>query len=382
MATVMNFLRTRGQPTSEPESALDLAPRTSDVPDLPTLLGLRSGLVMITIGILAVGYAFAFAPGSVAAATWGGQVLALLLALAAITTSILIPTDPLPRWAALILSAAALVALALGWWHMTDDDYWWVQVTVPPAMTAVFAGFLALRGRAGLSWLVLLGAMGIAAAWAVVHRESVDLMFAMTSRVVGAVLPATIIAAMIRPMMTLLGALRTRELDAVELAAAAEATSAERADRLAELQRDVRPLLQRIAAGETFTADEARHIQILENSLRDEVRGQAWASEGVRQGVALARLRGVSVQLFDDGGLDIDRLSARDVERLRGEAIRVLTSAGSGLITARILPPGRDQVATISVSDDGGVDRRVCQQTPGGLQWSGGAPEMRNSASE
>lgn len=359
-------------PVTEADDAAGRTFLTPEVPDLPTLLGLRSGLVLFALGILAGGYALAliFTTGDVTTAVWGGQLLALVLALAAITTCILIPTDPLPVWAATILSGAVLVALARGWWYITGDAYWWVQVTVPPAMTAVFAGFLALRGRAGLGWLVLLGAMVIAAAWTIEQGKSVGLTFAMTSRILGAVLPATIIAVMLRPMMSLLGAFRVRELDAVELAAADRAATAERAERLAELQREVRPVLERIAAGETFTADEALHIQILENSLRDQVRGSGWSSEGVRQAVALARRRGVEVQLFDDGGLDLDQLSANDAERLRGEAIRVLASAPAGSITARILPPGRDDVAIIVIRVDDGHDRRICRWVDGGLQWS------------
>lgn len=359
-------------------------PPASEVPDLPTLLGLRSGLVMLAIGTLAVGYAAAtfLASGSIDANDWSAQLLALALALAAIMTSLLIPADPLPMWAASILAGASLVALALGWWNQSGADYWWAQVSVPPTMTAVFAGFLALRGRAGLGWLVLIGAMGIAVAWTTAHNEPAGLTFSMTTRILGILLPATIIAFMLRPMMTLLGALRARELVAVEHAAVVGATNAERAERLAALQREVRPVLQRIAAGETFTADEAAHVQILENALRDDVRGRGWSSEGVRHAVAHARLRGITVQLFDDGGLDLTRLSAGDAERLRGEAIRVLASARAGSVTARILPPGRNYVATINVATDAGDDRRLCRRTSGGLQWSYYAESMRNAVFE
>lgn len=373
----------------EPE--LDIAavpaPATAGMPDLPMLLGLRSGLVVLALGILAVGYAAAafFATGTADVTNWIPQILALAMALAAITTCLLIPTDPLPLWAASILSGAALVALAIGWWTQADNGYWWVQVSVPPTMTAVFAGLLALRGRAGLGWVVLIGAMGIAAVWAIAHGESVGLTFSMTNRILGTVLPATVVAVMLRPMMTLLDALRARELEAVEQAAAVEAANAERAGLLAGLQRDVRPVLERIAAGETFTVDEARRIQILENALRDDVRGRGWSSEGVRQAVSSARLRGVAVQLFDDGGLDLEQFSARDAERLRGEVIRVLASTGSGVVTARILPPGRDRVATIicSVGTGGaetGGDQRICRWTPGGLEWSRSGEEMHDAA--
>ena len=182
---------------------------------------------------------------------------------------------------------------------------------------------------------------------------------------------------MVRPMMALLGALRAREVEAVELAAAARAVSAERSERLTTLQNQVRPLLQRIADGDSFTQDEALHIRILENSLRDEVRAPGWSTEGIRQVVALARLRGVRVQLFDDGGLDMNGLSARDAERLRGEVIRVLSAAESGSVTARILPPERDHVAVINIGTEDGHDRRICRWTTIGLHWTTRAGDVR-----
>ena len=160
------------------------------------MLGLRSALVVVTIVLLAVGYLVVtiFSTDEASPSVWTAQILGLVLGLAVIMTSVLIPTDPLPMWASVMLAVTSLTALGLGWWHMTNEDFWWVQVTVPPALTAVFAGFLALRGRAGLAWLVLIGATIVAAVWLATAGESIGLMFSMTNRILGTVLPATIIA--------------------------------------------------------------------------------------------------------------------------------------------------------------------------------------------
>lgn len=351
----------------EPEHSGD----PSEVPDLPTLLGLRSPLVGLSIAVLAVAYVVTVigTSGPATGIVWAGQALAFVLALACIQTAVAIPADPLPRWAAVVIGVASLASLGIAWWLAPAGSQWWVQVTAPPAMTAVVAGVFALRGRAGLAWLMVLGVMGVAAAWAMAHGESIGLTMMMSNRVLSTVLPATIITLMVRPLMRLMGALRERELEAVRFAAATRATADERTERLDVFAGEVRPILERIADGRAFSEDEALRARLLENTLRDEVRGRGWDSEGVRVAAAAARSRGVAVQLFDDGGLDLDQLTAADAERLRGELIRLLTAAASGAVTARILPPGRDHVAVINSVGDDVRGRRVYRPGPIGLRW-------------
>ncbi|WP_344780982.1 hypothetical protein [Gordonia caeni] len=343
----------------------------SEVPDLPTLLGLRSPLVGFSIAVLAVAYVVTVigTSGPMTGIAWAGQALAFVLALACIHTVVAIPADPLPRWAAVVIGGASLAALGIAWWLAPAGSQWWVQVTAPPAMTAVVAGVFALRGRAGLAWLMVLGTMGVAAAWALAHGENIGLMMMMSNRVLSTVLPATIIALMVRPMLQLMGALRDRELAAVRFAAASRATADERNERLDAFAGEVRPILERIAAGQEFSEDEAMRARLLESTLRDEVRGRGWDSEGVRLAAAAARSRGVAVQLFDDGGVDLDQLTAIDAERLRGELIRVLTAIPAGAVTARILPPGRDHIAVINAVGDDVRRRRVYRPGPTGPRW-------------
>lgn len=341
-----------------------------DLPDLTTLLGLRSPKVAASIIVLAVGYVAILVGTTGADTAWGAQYLALALALFAIVTAVLVPGDRLPLLTSAGLAGAGLIALGVAWWHIPPEtEKWWVVASAPPAMTAVLAGLIALRGRAVVAWLTLAGAMAVAAAWGIENSASSGLILPMTNRILGTVLPATIIVGMIRPMMNLLGALREREVTAVREQAAADAVLTERADRLEAIAREAGPILEMVAEGRSLTQEQALAARLLEHTLRDEVRGRGWDSEGVRQAAAAARARGVAVSLFDDGGLADRSLSAEDAERLRGELIRRLAMAKSGAVTARILPPGREEVAVITVSDGDRVDRRSCVATPAGLRW-------------
>ncbi|MEZ5210146.1 hypothetical protein [Gordonia sp. (in: high G+C Gram-positive bacteria)] len=342
------------------------------IPDVPTLIGLRSPLVTAAVAVLAAGYVIGMIGASAPASgdVWAAQVFSFVLQLLCVVTAIAIPADPLPTWAAGVIGAASLGALAVAWWYLPLESQFWVQVTMPPALAAVVAGVLAIRGRYLVAWLMVAGTWAIAGVWTLSHDHPADMLLPMSSRVLGTVLPAAIIAAMFRPLTRLMGSLRERELAAVRADAAQQAAVAEREERLEYVARTAGPILTRIADGEEFTAEEALAARLLEYSLRDEVRGRVWYSEGTRFAATGARSRGVAVQLFDDGGLDLEAMTAVDAERLRGELIRVLYAATSGAVTARILPPGRDAVALITVATGEVVERRTCVRTPAGLRWN------------
>ena len=336
------------------------------------MVGLRSPLVAVALAILYVGYAATMigTSGPADGEVWAVQIGAMALQLACVLTAIWAPTDPLPAWAAGMIAVVSVAALGASWWSPAPDSLWWVQVTAPPALTSVTAGVLALRGRIVYAWLAWAGSIAVAIAWTMTHHESLGTAVVMTNRVITAVLPATIVALLVRPMIRLMGALQDREVAAVRYQAAASATAVERTERLSAFASTMEPILQRVADGDEFSADEAASVRLLEHSLRDEVRGRIWNSEGVRVAAAQARRRGVRVQLFDDGGLDLDALTAHDAERLRGELIRTLTGVRDGVVTARVLPPEREQVAVLNVADDEGVRRRTCRATPTGLRWT------------
>ena len=70
------------------------------------------------------------------------------------------------------------------------------------------------------------------------------------------------------------------------------------------------------------------------------------------------RARGARVVLLDDLRATDDEVAAR-LQLLRAETVAALGRAGAGDgVTVRLLPPGRDLLATLSVVGDAGQRRR------------------------
>ena len=99
------------------------------------------------------------------------------------------------------------------------------------------------------------------------------------------------------------------EQRAAEWQAQEEAEFYERRVRLAQMDRQVAPMLRRIVTTDGMLDDAARAECLhLEAAMRDEIRGRRLLDDRVRQEVLAARRRGVEITLLDDGGIDdLDR---------------------------------------------------------------------------
>jgi hypothetical protein len=119
-----------------------------------------------------------------------------------------------------------------------------------------------------------------------------------------------------------------RVLEAAERAAASwraaeEAHLTEREVRLEQTRAIASDMLRRIAvSGTGLTDEERRECRLLEASVRDEIRGRRLLDDEVRRLVLDARRRGVTVSVLDDGGLD--RTSEQESRRVLGELARAL----------------------------------------------------------
>jgi hypothetical protein len=119
-----------------------------------------------------------------------------------------------------------------------------------------------------------------------------------------------------------------RVLEAAERAAASwraaeEAHLSEREVRLEQTRAIAADMLRRIAAaGPGLTDEERRECRLLEAAVRDEIRGRRLLDDEVRRLVLEARRRGVTVSVLDDGGLD--RSSEGESRRVLGELARAL----------------------------------------------------------
>jgi hypothetical protein len=136
------------------------------------------------------------------------------------------------------------------------------------------------------------------------------------------------------------------EREAVEWQAAQDAHHFERQVRLTQTSRVALPMLRHIAEVDGDIDDQDRHeCRVLEQTIRDEIRGRRLLNEALRDQVIAHRRRGAFVQVLDDGGLD-------DIEPALMEPIldRVADSISrlhSDRIIIRTAPKGSDKSVTL-----------------------------------
>ena len=136
------------------------------------------------------------------------------------------------------------------------------------------------------------------------------------------------------------------EREAVEWQAAQDAHHFERQVRLTQTSRVALPMLRHIAEvdGELDDADRFE-CRVLEQTIRDEIRGRRLLNDAVREQVIAHRRRGALVQVNDDGGLDDVEPSA--MEPLLEQVAEALSSLRSDRIIIRTAP--KDSARALSV---------------------------------
>ena len=297
---------------------------------------------------LAVGFAVYFAARAV---WWTVQpavpllmVAAILVYLVVMVTTVLLetPTGPqLPRWwAAVAVVAGALIPF------MASGSMPLAHRTAPFATWYIGAlGLLAVvcivRRRIIAGWLVL-------AALAVSSAVSLGPMVSLELGLVGSMM-WTVVA-------QLLVLFWDRAVhDTEHLADIQQAVSAWHATQLVrQRERRVRvkyalavagPVLTRTVASHGRLTDEERlEARLAEGRLRDELRGASLLNDAVRDAIQQARLRGATVTVFDEGGLD--ELDEDRRTEIRDELALVLRSAEAGRV---IIRAARDPQTAVTV---------------------------------
>jgi hypothetical protein len=136
------------------------------------------------------------------------------------------------------------------------------------------------------------------------------------------------------------------ERETVEWQAAQDAHHFERQVRLGQTARTALPMLTRIVAehGELDSADR-QECRVLEQSIRDEIRGRRLLNDAVREQVLAHRRRGAFVQVLDDGGVDDIPPELLDpvLERVAAE----LDGLTSDRIVLRTAPKGSMKAVTV-----------------------------------
>ncbi len=133
---------------------------------------------------------------------------------------------------------------------------------------------------------------------------------------------------------------RQADLDAFHL---------ERRQRLQRANSTAAPMLRHIVHQQGVLDSGSRaECRILEQALRDEIRGRRLLNAAVRRVVSGLRRRGAYVQVLDDGGLDGVQSDALDT--LLDDAARRLEALDSARVVIRTGQPDSDTALTIVAS--------------------------------
>jgi hypothetical protein len=136
------------------------------------------------------------------------------------------------------------------------------------------------------------------------------------------------------------------EREATDWQAAQEAHVFERQFRLGQTSAMALVMLRQIRdAGGDLTEEQRRECLHLEGAIRDEIRGRKLLNDAVRDEVMVARRRGATVTLLDEGG--IDELSDEDLERVLDRLALAIRGTTADKVIARTVPEGSDVAVTV-----------------------------------
>ncbi len=143
------------------------------------------------------------------------------------------------------------------------------------------------------------------------------------------------------------GASRSAEREATEWQAAQEAHLNERQFRLGQTSVMALPMLRTHPAEPRRTSSPAQRAECLhlEGAVRDEIRGRKLLNDAVREQVMLARRRGTTVTLLDEGG--IDDLDERELDRVLSRLALALRDTTADKVIARTVPEGSEVAVTV-----------------------------------
>ncbi|MDH3024085.1 hypothetical protein QEN35_06750 [Gordonia alkanivorans] len=297
-------------------------------------------------------------------ATWAALAAGFALFVAAAAILMRYGRSTLPQRTAAVVTTLTVAGATTSFWSLPLDTYLTLQTTpVTSAMTIILA-MVVLYRRPWFAWVGALCATGLAA----VGGEMIGIGYAVgagnTLFCYPVLVLATLFGLMAIPMPDRLRSLREQAFAQAAEEAATAAAASERRSQLQRLDAGARPILEQIAEGHAFGPDEARDVRLMEAQLRDIIRAPGWDSPEVGESVWGVRRRGVSVRLLDDGALDEfgidDKQSRGNLARriLVDELTAIEATADQGSLTARILPVGREVLASIVV-DVGPRMRRV-----------------------
>jgi hypothetical protein len=252
-------------------------------------------------------------------------------------------SDPVSVRSSVVACVSGVGMTALVSWFVVESEHtqWqYAQWYFGSGVVALF--YLCLRGRVGWAWIGYAAMSAVVAVWGITTDSPSAV--ALIARQLPIMVMGTLFAVGMSRIVDQIESLAADASSRMAAKAAAEATAAERRERLAELDALAGPLLRRLAAGHPASAEERLEFALAEAELRDSVRGRAFRTPDVAAAARAARRRGVGVILLDDSGAPVPEA---DLERVRDAVVHALGEAQDGVVTARLMPAGREAVATI-----------------------------------
>lgn len=262
--------------------------------------------------------------------------------------------EPMRLGTAIIVAVAWVIVAGVISWHLLvpgGHAQWYFGA----GTVSLF--YVCLRGRLLVGWIGFAALSAVIVAWGA--TTEVGLVAGLL--LVGKQLPIFLVGVLFAVGMRRTTATIMRLSDETAARAAAEAAQDASADarrrRLLELDGVATPLLQRLVDGEPLSASDRLDFAVAEAALRDGLRARSLAGPRITAAASAARRRGVEVVLLDDRHPEAP--DAATFEAVVTAVATALDGAGDGRVVARLLPAGRDEIATVLVETTNGRDHIV-----------------------
>lgn len=277
-----------------------------------------------------------------------------IVILAAVALALSLDTaDQLSMGVTLFVIAAGVTNCLLVSWQLLQIGY--AQWFLGAATIGLF--FLCLRGRILWAWIGYVLICAVTVSWGLTSEIGLAASLLALGRQLPVVLIGTLFATGLRRTGDDIERLTTESTRRAADEAATVATAREREERLVALGELATPMLERLASGAPITDVDRLEYALAEAELRDGLRAPSLVLPDVSAAARSARRRGVEVVLLDDS--DPGALSAGDLARAATRISALINATTDGRVTARLLPSGRDSIATIVVDGEEHLSEQV-----------------------
>lgn len=287
---------------------------------------------------------------------------------------------PLPTLVALALFAGVTVVLTVDTAEVQSLPATFVTVAVWPVVAVLvswqleFGGgfsqwylgagtatlfYLSLRGRPYWAWAGFILLSIVILIWGATTEIGIGTAAMLVGKQFPILVVGTLFAIGLSRTAASIQQLTTETSARAAIEAADVAANVERNHRLAELDAFATPLLTLLVSGTELTESDRREFAVAEAELRDGLRARSLSVPPVVEAAREARRRGVDVVLLDDsepGGVE-----PADLEAVVEELSAALARTTEGRVVARLLPPGREGVATLLVDSRAGSHTKVLE---------------------